>query len=159
MKKLFNLFFVLSIALFAVSCGDDNGGGKDGPENDKADLLLGDTWEFQKASVQMGDFKYEMSFSELESFAKEMEGGDVIFYDRYLKFDGDYMTLVNAGEKTRYVYYSNGNFWFEVLDEMNKTKDVSISAKIKALTESQLVFNYTIKSAGITIVEDLYYVR
>ncbi len=159
MKKLLNYFFIVALLAMPVvltSCGDDD----DEPKgNGDVSLLLGDTWNFQKAVVNVMGQKIEMSYNQILSYMKEELGtSNVMVIDQKLRFSEDEMILVNTGDRVKYRLSSDGSFWFEGLDELNDD-DISISVKINSLTSNQLVFRYSFGVEGMTFYEDLYYTR
>lgn len=154
LSKITPLFLCL-LALVMVSCGGD-----DEALNDNMSMLYGDTWSFSKAVVDINGTQIPMSLSDIRKIYKnELGMSNVMFVDQYLRFDENYMTLVNAGEKVKYMYYANGSLWLEGLDEINNTGEISFDVKISSLTSTQLVFHYVIGVSGMTIYEDLYYTR
>lgn len=160
MKKFsFSLFIILCLGFLSLgmtSCGDDD----NVAVNSKASMLYGETWSFSKAVVDINGTKMNMSLNDIRNLYKnELGMGNVMFVDQYLRFDETYMTLVNAGEKVKYIYYENGKLWFEGLDEINKTDGMKFDVRISSLTDSQLVIRYTIDVSGISVSEDLYYTR
>lgn len=156
MKAKINFLFLFSILCFAlISCGDD-----EGAVNSNVDLLYGDTWSFSKAVVDFNGNKMDMSLSDIRSMYKsELGMSNVMFVDQYLKFDENYITFVNAGEKLKYVYYDNGTLWFEGLDELKKSGEFSLDVRISSLSSNQLVIRYVLKVSGMSITEDIYYTR
>ena len=97
MKKLLNYFFIVALLAMPVvltSCGDDD----DEPKgNGDVSLLLGDTWNFQKAVVNVMGQKIEMSYNQILSYMKEELGtSNVMVIDQKLRFSEDEMILVNT---------------------------------------------------------------
>ena len=106
LSKITPLFLCL-LALVMVSCGGD-----DEALNDNVSMLYGDTWSFSKAVVDINGTQIPMSLSDIRKIYKnELGMSNVMFVDQYLRFDENYMTLVNAGEKVKYMYYANGSLW------------------------------------------------
>ncbi len=158
MSKKFLLFPFLMIALCVgfVSCGSDD---DDGPVNHNIELLKGDTWNFQKASVTVLGQTINMSYREILDYMKQTTGeNNLLVIDEKLRFTDDEMIFVNTGDRVRYTYYSNGNFTFDGLDALSE-EGINISMKIKTLTSNQLVFTLKITAEGTTISEDLHYAR
>lgn len=159
MKKYsFSLFIIFCLGFLSLgmsSCGDD-----DVAVNSKASMLYGETWSFSKAVVDVNGMKMNMSLNDIRNLYKNELGlSNVMFVDQYLRFDDTYMTLVNAGEKVKYIYYENGKLWFEGLDEINKTDGMAFDVSISSLTDNQLVIRYVIKVSGVSVTEDIYYTR
>ena len=158
MTKKFLLFPILIFALCLgfTSCGDDD---NDGPANHNNELLKGDTWNFQKATVPVLGQTIDMSYDEIVSYMKQAAGtNNILLVDEKLRFTDDEMIFVNTGDHVKYTYYSNGNFTFEGLDSMSQ-EGVKMTMKIKTLTSNQLVFTLKITVEGTTISEDLHYAR
>lgn len=158
MKKKLLLFPLLIIALCVgfVSCGSDD---DDGPVNHNIELLKGDTWVFQKASVSVLGQTIDMSYREILDYMKQTAGtNNLLIVDEKLRFTDDEMIFVNTGDRVRYTYFSNGNFTFDGLDAMS-AEGVKITMKIKTLKEKQLVFTLKMTVENITISEDLHYSR
>ena len=159
MTKKLLLFPLMMIALCMgfVSCGNEDD--DDGPVNHNIELLKGDTWNFQKASVTVLGQTIDMSFNEIISYMKEAAGTDNLFIiDEKLRFTDDEMIFVNTGDRVRYTYYNNGSFTFEGLDQLSH-EGIGVTMKIKSLTENQLVFTLKLTVKGKSISEDLYYTR
>ena len=158
MTKKLLLFPLLMIALCMgfVSCGNDD---DDGPSNHNTELLKGDIWKFQKATVSVMGQTIDMSYDEILSYMKQSAGtNNLLIVDERLQFTDDEMIFVNTGDRVHYTYYSNGNFTFDGLNEMS-AEGVKITMKIKSLSQNKLVFTLTLKVEGVSINEDLYYAR
>lgn len=157
MKKILNVLFLillLSMPMVLTSCGDD----KDEPDGGSdVSLLMGDTWQFQKAVVNAMGQKLEMSYREIKSYmSQEMGTNNLIIVDEKLRFTEDEMIFVNTGDRVNYRYSSNGKFWFEGMEELS---EIGFNITIPSLTKNQLIFRYSMSVSGMTITEDLYYVR
>ena len=154
-QKLLNILLAIIAMLAMTACGDD-----DVAVNSNVDLLYGETWSFSKAIVDVNGMKMDMSLNDIRNLYKnELGMGNVMFVDQYLRFDDTYMTLVNAGEKVKYIYYEDGKLWFEGLDEINKTDGMTFDVSISSLTDNQLIIRYVINVSGISVREDIYYTR
>lgn len=159
MKKLLNYFLLIALMAMPVvlsSCGNDD----DEPSGSgDVSLLMGDTWTFQKAVVNVMGQKIEMSYNEIVSYMKqEMGTGNLLIVDEKLRFTEDEMILVNTGDHVKYRLSSNGKFWFEGLDEI-QDNDMTINITINSLTNKQLIFRYKFNMQGVSFTEDLYYIR
>ncbi len=157
MKKVFNLVFLiamLAMPMVLTSCGDDN----DEPLSDgDVTLLMGGTWQFEKAELNVLGQKMEMSYYDILNYMKEQAGTDkVVVLDEKLSFTEKEMTYVNVNKKVPYRYYSNGKFWCEGMDDI---VGMVINMSIPRLTQNQLVFRYKISVSGLSISFDLYYKR
>lgn len=155
-KNKLTKFLLLAIMVVAVTaCGKD-----DDEPNSKASLLQGGTWTFQKAVVSFMGQTMEMGLNDIrQMYSSEFGTSNVMFIDEYLKFDENYVTMVNTGDRYRYEYYSNGTLWIEGMDELQDLDDIDLEMKVKSLSNSQLVIRYTIKAEGVSISEDVYYKR
>ena len=137
------------------SCGIDD----DEPLNDgDVTLLMGDTWQFQKATVSVAGQNLEMSYNDVLKYMKEQAGTDkIIVLDEKLQFTEDEMIFVNTGDKVKYRYYSNGKFWCEGMDKIVK---LVLNMSIPRLTKNELVFSYKIGISGVSSFSvNLYYTR
>ena len=158
MKKIYYLTLFISLLampLVLSSCGDE----LDEPLSDgDVSLLIGDTWQFEKATVNVLGQQINMSYNEVLKYMKEQAGTDkLIVLDEKLKFTENEMTFVNTGDKVAYRYYSNGKFWCEGMDDI---VGLVIKMSIPKLTKNQLVFRYKISVSGVlSISEELYYTR
>lgn len=157
--KLNKILYSLLIAILMVSlsaCGSDD----DDKIHSNADLLQGDTWIFQKAVVSFMGQTMEMTLSQIrQMYASELGTNNIMFIDEKLKFEKDYMVMVNTGERYAYKYMSDGTLWIEGMDELSGVDDMNMSIKVKSLTSKQLVLRYDVTIQGMTIGEDVYYTR
>ena len=160
MKKFLNYFLLVALMampLVLTSCGDDDDDEPSGIGD--VSMLMGDTWTFQKAVVNIMGQSIEMSYDEILSYmSQEMGTSNLIVVDEKLRFTEDEMILVNTGERVNYRLSSNGNFWFEGLDEMSDS-EMSLNVSIYKLTNNLLIFRYKFGMQGMTFTEDLYYTR
>lgn len=148
------LLAILMVTLNA--CGSDD----DDKINKNAEMLQGGTWTFQKASVNVLGQTIEMSLSEIrQMYASEMGTSNIMFIDEKLKFEEEYVVMVNTGDRYAYKYYSNGKLWIEGMDELEGLDGLSLDMRVKSLTSNQLVLRYDVQAQGITISEDIYYTR
>ena len=155
-KQFFYLALLIFMSFSFTSCGSDN---DDGPTNHNAELLKGDTWVFEKASVTVMGQTIDMSYNEIRQLiAQESGTNNVILIDEKLRFTDDKMIFVNTGDEVRYNYYNNGTFTFDGMEAMKK-EGIDMTMRIKTLTEHQLVFTARLKVEGMTMDEDLYYKR
>ena len=157
MKKILNLVFLISLLALPMllsSCGIED----DEPEGDgDVSLLMGDTWQFEKAVVNVLGQQINMSYNDVVKYMKEQAGTDkLIILDEKLKFTENEMIYVNTGDKVEYRYYSNGKFWCKGMDDI---VGLVLKMSIPKLTKNQLIFRYKISVSGISISEDLYYTR
>jgi hypothetical protein len=157
MKKILNLVFLiamLAMPMLLTSCGDDS----DEPLSDgDVTLLMGGTWQFEKADVIVLGQKIEMSYKDILKYMKEQAGTDkIVVLDEKLSFTDKEMIYVNVNKKVPYRYYSNGKFWCEGMDDI---VGMVINMSIHRLTQNQLVFRYKVSLSGLSISFDLYYSR
>lgn len=157
MKKFFHFVFLialLAMPMVLTSCGDD----ADEPLSDgDVSLLMGGTWQFEKADLNVLGQKIEMSYDDILHYMQEQAGTDkVVVLDEKLSFTENEMTYVNVNKKVPYRYYSNGKFWCE---DMDNIVGMVINMSIPRLTQNQLVFRYKISITGLSISFDLYYKR
>lgn len=153
------LYLALIISLMAMplvltSCGDD----LDEPSGDgDVSLLMGDTWQFEKATINVLGQKIEMSYDDVLKYMKEQAGTDkVVILDEKIRFTENEMFFVNTGDRVAYHYYSNGKFWCEGMDDI---VGMVISMSIPRLTNNELVFRYKLSFSGLSISSDFYYKR
>lgn len=155
LNKLFTLLLLAVLMVGAVSCGSDD----DDKINANASLLQGDTWTFQKASVNVMGQTIEMSLRQIrDMYSSQLGTNNIMFIDEHLKFEEEYMLLVNTGERLKYKYYSNGKLWIEGLDDLDE-EGIDMDIRVKSLTQSQLVLTYNLGVEGMSIKEDVYYTR
>lgn len=154
--KLNKLYYALLMAILMVTlnaCGSDD----DDTTHSNADMLKGETWTFQKAVVNAMGQSMEMNLSQIRQlYESEFGTSNIMFIDQYLKFEDEYVVMVNTGERLRYKYYSNGKLWIEGMDEIEY---IDITLRVKSLNQSQLVLRYEVKVEGTSITEDVYYKR
>lgn len=164
-KKILNLVFLLSLLAMPVmlaSCGSDNDDDdiNNGTIHPNAEMLQGGTWTFQKAIVSIMGQTIEMDLDEIRQlYAQDLGTNNIMFIDEYIKFEKDYMVMVNTGDRYAYKYYSNGTLWIEGIDELAGTENMNLTIKVKSLSQKQLVMRYSIKMPGFTMDEDVYYTR
>ena len=157
--KYSKIYLSMLLAILMVTlnaCGSDD----DDKINKNADMLQGGTWTFQKASVNVMGQTIEMSLREIrQMYASEMGTSNIMFIDEKLKFEEEYVVMVNTGDRYAYKYYSNGKLWIEGMDELEEPDGMSLDMRVKSLTTNQLVLRYDVQAQGITISEDIYYTR
>ena len=157
--KISKILYSLLLAILLVSlnaCGSDD----DDKIHSNSDLLQGDTWVFQKAVVSVMGQTMEMTLSQIRQiYASELGTNNIMFIDEKLRFEENYMVMVNTGDRYAYKYYSNGTLWIEGMDELSGVDGLSMAIKVKSLTSKQLVLRYDITIQGMTISEDVYYSR
>lgn len=149
--KILSIFVLLGLSAGFVSCSDDDEPGK----NANNDLLIG-SWEFERAVVSYAGYEMSLSLNDLKEMCRDNGMGNVMFLDERLTFTDSQVKLVD-GSKYSYTYYANGDFQFG--SESMSTEDVSVSIKVETLTESDLVFKWTISTMGMDIIEYVYYNR
>ena len=144
-----------------ASCGsDDDDDGYNGTIHPNAEMLQGGTWTFQKAVISVMGQTFEMDLDQIRDYySSQMGTSNIMFIDEYIKFEQDYMVMVNTGDRYAYKYYSNGTLWIEGIDELAGTEDMDMTIKVKSLSQKQLVLRYSIKMQGLTMNEDVYYTR
>ena len=157
MKQTKSLYLLLIAALMLSlsACGDD-----DDKVNSNSSLLQGETWTFQKASVNIMGQTFEMTLNEIrQMYSQQMGTSNIMFIDEHLKFEEEYVVMVNTGDRLAYKYYSDGTLWIEGMDDLQGTEGVSMKMRVKSLTATQLVLTCTLNAQGISITEDIYYKR
>lgn len=153
-KILLSLLMAILMVMLSA-CGDD-----DDKINKNAEMLQGGTWTFQKAAVNVMGQTVEMSLSEIrQMYASQMGTSNIMFIDEKLKFEEEYVVMVNTGDRLAYKYYSNGKLWIEGMEELEGLEGLSLDLRVKSLTTNQLVLCYDVSAQGITISEDIYYTR
>ena len=153
LNKLFTLLLLAILMAGATGCGSDD----DDKINQNASLLQGETWTFKKAVVDVMGQSIEMNLRQIrDMYSSQLGTSNIMFIDEHLKFEEEYMVMVNTGDRLKYKYYSNGTLWIEGLDDLD---EISINIRIKSLTQSQLVLTYNLSVEGISIKEDIYYTR
>lgn len=155
--KFLSVLLFTSMLLLLSSCGNDK---NNDAIHSNAAMLQGETWHFQKAIVNFMGQTMEMNLNQIrQMYASEMGTGNIMFIDEHIKFEGEYMIMVNTGDRYAYKYYSNGKLWVEGIDDTQALEGVTVEMKIKSLTQNQLVITYSVKMQGISIDEDCYYTR
>ena len=153
--KALYLLLIAALMLSLSACGDD-----DDKVNSKSSLLQGETWTFQKASVNIMGQTFEMTLNEIrQMYSQQMGTSNIMFIDEHLKFEEEYVVMVNTGDRLAYKYYSDGTLWIEGMDDLQGTEGVSMKMRVKSLTATQLVLTCTLNAQGISITEDVYYKR
>ncbi len=153
--KALYLLLIAALMLSLSACGDD-----DDKVHSNADLLKGETWTFQKASVNVMGQTIEMTLNQIrQMYSSQMGTSNIMFIDEHLKFEDEYVVMVNTGDRLAYKYYSDGTLWIEGMDDLQGTEGISMNMKVKSLTTSQLVLTCTLNAQGISITEDVYYTR
>ena len=153
--KALYLLLIAALMLSLSACGDD-----DDKVNSNSSLLQGETWTFQKASVNIMGQTFEMTLNEIrQMYSQQMGTSNIIFIDVLLKFEEEYVVMVNTGDRLAYKYYSDGTLWIEGMDDLQGTEGVSMKMRVKSLTATQLVLTCTLNAQGISITEDVYYKR
>lgn len=153
--KALYLLLIAALMLSLSACGDD-----DDKVNSNSSLLQGETWTFQKASVNIMGQTFEMTLNEIrQMYSQQMGTSNIMFIDEHLKFEEGYVVMVNTGDRLAYKYYSDGTLWIEGMDDLQGTEGVSMKMRVKSLTATQLVLTCTLNAQGISITEDIYYKR
>lgn len=153
--KALYLLLIAALMLSLSACGDD-----DDKVNSNSSLLQGETWTFQKASVNIMGQTFEMTLNEIrQMYSQQMGTSNIMFIDEHLKFEEGHVVMVNTGDRLAYKYYSDGTLWIEGMDDLQGTEGVSMKMKVKSLTANQLVLTCTLNAQGISITEDIYYTR
>lgn len=153
--KALYLLLIAALMLSLSACGDDDDKG-----NSNSSLLQGETWTFQKASVNIMGQTFEMTLNEIrQMYSQQMGTSNIMFIDEHLKFEEEYVVMVNTGDRLAYKYYSDGTLWIEGMDDLQGTEGVSMKMRVKSLTATQLVLTCTLNAQGISITEDIYYKR
>ncbi len=153
--KALYLLLIAALMLSLSACGDD-----DDKVNSNSSLLQGETWTFQKASVNIMGQTFEMTLNEIrQMYSQQMGTSNIMFIDEHLKFEEGYVVMVNTGDRLAYKYYSDGTLWIEGMDDLQGTEGVSMKMRVKSLTATQLVLTCTLNAQGISITEDVYYKR
>lgn len=153
--KALYLLLIAALMLSLSACGDD-----DDKVNSNSSLLQGETWTFQKASVNIMGQTFEMTLNEIrQMYSQQMGTSNIMFIDEHLKFEEEYVVMVNTGDRLAYKYYSDGTLWIEGMDDLQGTEGVSMKMRVKSLTATQLVLTCTLNAQGISITEDIYYTR
>ncbi len=153
--KALYLLLIAALMLSLSACGDD-----DDKVNSNSSLLQGETWTFQKASVNIMGQTFEMTLNEIrQMYSQQMGTSNIMFIDEHLKFEEEYVVMVNTGDRLAYKYYSDGTLWIEGMDDLQGTEGVSMKMRVKSLTATQLVLTCTLNAQGISITEDIYYKR
>ncbi len=153
--KALYLLLIAALMLSLSACGDD-----DDKVNSNSSLLQGETWTFQKASVNIMGQTFEMTLNEIrQMYSQQMGTSNIMFIDEHLKFEEGYVVMVNTGDRLAYKYYSDGTLWIEGMDDLQGTEGVSMKMRVKSLTATQLVLTCTLNAQGISITEDIYYTR
>ncbi len=153
--KALYLLLIAALMLSLSACGDD-----DDKVNSNSSLLQGETWTFQKASVNIMGQTFEMTLNEIrQMYSQQMGTSNIMFIDEHLKFEEEYVVMVNTGDRLAYKYYSDGTLWIEGMDDLQGTEGVSMKMRVKSLTATQLVLTCTLNAQGISITEDVYYKR
>ncbi len=153
--KALYLLLIAALMLSLSACGDD-----DDKVNSNSSLLQGETWTFQKASVNIMGQTFEMTLNEIrQMYSQQMGTSNIMFIDEHLKFEDGYVVMVNTGDRLAYKYYSDGTLWIEGMDDLQGTEGVSMKMRVKSLTATQLVLTCTLNAQGISITEDIYYKR
>ncbi len=154
-SKAFYLLLIAALMLSLSACGDD-----DDKVNSNSSMLQGDTWTFQKASVNVMGQTIEMTLNEIrQMYSSQMGTSNIMFIDEKLKFEEEHVVMVNTGDRLAYKYYSDGTLWIEGMDDLQGTEGISMKMRVKSLTANQLVITCTIDAQGISITEDVYYRR
>lgn len=155
LNKLFTLLLLAILMAGATGCGSDD----DDKINKNASMLQGDTWTFQKAVVSVMGQSIEMNLRQIrDMYASEMGTSNIMFIDEHLKFEEEYMVMVNTGDRLKYKYFSNGKLWIDGMDDLS-VEGIDMDIRVKSLTQSQLVLTYDIGIEGTSIKEDIYYTR
>lgn len=153
--KALYLLLIAALMLSLSACGDD-----DDKVNSNSSLLQGETWTFQKASVNIMGQTFEMTLNEIrQMYSQQMGTSNIMFIDEHLKFEEEHVVMVNTGDRLAYKYYSDGTLWIEGMDDLQGTEGVSMKMRVKSLTATQLVLTCTLNAQGISITEDIYYKR
>lgn len=153
--KALYLLLIAALMLSLSACGDD-----DDKVNSNSSLLQGETWTFQKASVNIMGQTFEMTLNEIrQMYSQQMGTSNIMFIDEHLKFEEGHVVMVNTGDRLAYKYYSDGTLWIEGMDDLQGTEGVSMKMRVKSLTATQLVLTCTLNAQGISITEDIYYTR
>lgn len=153
--KALYLLLIAALMLSLSACGDD-----DDKVNSNSSLLQGETWTFKKASVNIMGQTFEMTLNEIrQMYSQQMGTSNIMFIDEHLKFEEEYVVMVNTGDRLAYKYYSDGTLWIEGMDDLQGTEGVSMKMRVKSLTATQLVLTCTLNAQGISITEDIYYTR
>lgn len=153
--KALYLLLIAALMLSLSACGDD-----DDKVNSNSSLLQGETWTFQKASVNIMGQTFEMTLNEIrQMYSQQMGTSNIMFIDEHLKFEEGHVVMVNTGDRLAYKYYSDGTLWIEGMDDLQGTEGVSMKMRVKSLTATQLVLTCTLNAQGISITEDIYYKR
>lgn len=153
--KALYMLLIAALMLSLSACGDD-----DDKVNSNSSLLQGETWTFQKASVNIMGQTFEMTLNEIrQMYSQQMGTSNIMFFDEHLKFEEEHVVMVNTGDRLAYKYYSDGTLWIEGMDDLQGTEGVSMKMRVKSLTATQLVLTCTLNAQGISITEDIYYKR
>lgn len=153
--KALYMLLIAALMLSLSACGDD-----DDKVNSNSSLLQGETWTFQKASVNIMGQTFEMTLNEIrQMYSQQMGTSNIMFIDEHLKFEEEHVVMVNTGDRLAYKYYSDGTLWIEGMDDLQGTEGVSMKMRVKSLTATQLVLTCTLNAQGISITEDIYYKR